>query len=57
MYYVYLDSFYGTELIGKSENYDEALNIKKDKDMQWQKGYRWSTRITTVPQKEYSSFD
>lgn len=57
MYYVYLDSFYGTELIGRSENYEEALKIKQDKDAQWQKGYMWSTRITTAPQKEYSSFD
>lgn len=57
MYYVYLDSFYGTELIGESENYEEALKIKQDKDSQWQTGYMWSTRITTDPQKEYSSFD
>ena len=45
MYYVYLDSFYGTELIGESENYEEALKIKQDKDSQWQTGYMWSTRI------------
>lgn len=57
MYYVYLDSFYGTELIGESKNYEEALKIKQDKDSQWQTGYMWSTRITTDTQKEYSSFD
>ena len=57
MFYVYLDSPYGTELIGKSEDLAVAEKIKADKDAKWQPGYMWSTRITDKEEKEVSYFD
>lgn len=57
MFYVYMDSFYGTELIGKSETREGAEKIKAEKDAQWKPGYMWHTRITDHEVKEFSCFD
>lgn len=57
MFYVYLDSFYGTELIGSSEDIKVAEKIKADKDAEWEPGFLWSTRITDKKEKEFSCFD
>lgn len=57
MFYVYQDSFYGTELIGRAETRERAEEIKADRDAKWEPGFLWSTRITDKPEKEFSCFD
>lgn len=57
MFYVYMDSFYGTELIGKSEDIKVAEEIKAEQDAKWEPGFLWSTRITEKEEKEFSCFD
>lgn len=57
MFYVYLDSPYGTELIGQSENCETVKKIKEEKDKQWKQGYLWQTRITEIKEKEFTCFD
>jgi hypothetical protein len=57
MYYVYMDSPYGTELIGKSKDKTEAEEIKATIDAKWEKGFLWSTRITEKPVREVSYYD
>lgn len=57
MFYVYMDSPYGTELIGRSEDRKEAERIKAEQDAKWECGFMWSTRITDREEKEFSCFD
>ena len=57
MYYVYMDSPYGTELIGRSADKAEAERIKAEQDAKWERGFLWSTRITEKPVREISYFD
>jgi hypothetical protein len=57
MFYVYLDSPHGTELIGQSMDRDTAEKIKKDKEADWKPGYLWNIRITSRPEKEFSFYD
>lgn len=57
MFYVYMDTPYGTELIGSSEDHNVARKIKEEQDAKWKPGYMWSTRITTKREKEVSYFD
>lgn len=57
MFYVYQDSPYGTELIGRSETREGAEKIKAERDADWKPGYLWSTRISEKPEKEVSYFD
>ena len=55
-YYVYLDSPAGTELIGRGDK-ETCERIKAEKDKQWRKGYMWSTRIESKPEKETNYWD
>ena len=57
MFYVYMDSFYGTELIGSAETHEGAEKIKAEQDAKWKPGYLWSTRITEHEVKEFTCFD
>lgn len=57
MFYVYMDSPYGTELIGYSEDRAEAEQIKAEQDAKWEPGFPWSTRIADKKEKEFSCFD
>ena len=57
MFYVYMDHFYGTELIGTAKTYPEAERIKAEKDKEWEKGFLWSTRISDKEEKEKNYFD
>jgi hypothetical protein len=57
MYYVYLDSSYGTELIGKSTDKSVVEKIKYEQDSNWKVGFMWSTRITEKEEKENSYYD
>lgn len=57
MFYVYIHTPYGTELIGKSEDHNKAREIKEKQDAKWKPGYMWSTCITTKELKEVSYFD
>jgi plasmid rolling circle replication initiator protein Rep len=57
MYYVYLDSPYGTELIGKSTDKSTAEKIKSEQDSKWEVGFMWTTRITENEEKENSYYD
>lgn len=57
MFYVYLDGYYGTELIGKSQTYEDAEKIKAKFDTKWKPGYLWRTRITDREEREFSCFD
>lgn len=57
MYYVYLQGYYGTELIGSSESLEEAQKIKAEQDAKWETGFMWDTKLTTVKQKETSYYD
>ena len=57
MFYVYLDSYYGTELIGESETREGAEKIKANQDAKWELGFLWHTRISEKKEKEFSCFD
>lgn len=57
MFYVYQDGICGTELIGKSETYEGAKQIKDERDAQWRPGYLWTTRISDKEEKETCIFD
>lgn len=57
MFYVYMDSPYGTELIGRSEDRKRAEEIKAEQDAKWERGFLWSTRITEKEVKEFTCFD
>lgn len=57
MFFVYQDSYYGTELIGSSETRDGAEKIKADRDAEWEPGFLWSTRITEKKERETTYFD
>ena len=57
MFYVYMDSPYGTELIGSSEDRKTAEEIKAKQDAKWEPGFMWSTRIEDHECKEFSCFD
>jgi hypothetical protein len=57
MYYVYLQGFYGTELIGSSESLEEAQKIKAEQDAKWEPGFMWDTKLTTTKQKETNYYD
>lgn len=57
MFYVYLDSTYGTELIGKSDDRSVAEKIKSEKDSKWEVGDMWATRLTEKEEKEISYYD
>ena len=57
MYYVYKDTYYGTELIGRAETIEKAEEIKNKEDEKWEQGFLWSTRITDKKEKEFSCFD
>lgn len=57
MFYVYLDSPYGTELIGRSEDRKRAEEIKAEQDAKWERGFLWNTRITEKEEKEFTCFD
>lgn len=57
MFYVYMDHYYGKELIGQSEDLEVAKKIKADQDAKWEPGFMWSTRITEKEEKEVSYFD
>lgn len=56
-YYIYLMSPYGTELIGITDSYEKALEIKANKDKDWKIGDFWNTTIETKKLKEYSYYD
>jgi hypothetical protein len=57
MYYVYLQGFYGTNLIGSSESLEEAQKIKAEQDAKWEPGFMWDTKLTTTKQKETNYYD
>ena len=57
MFYVYMNTPYGTELIGSSEDIAVAEEIKAKQDAKWEPGFLWHTRITDKKEKEFSCFD
>ena len=57
MFYVYLDSPYGTELIVKSDDRSVAEKIKSEKDSKWEVGDLWVTRLTDKEEKEITYYD
>lgn len=57
MFYVYLDSPHGTELIGQSMDKETADKIKADKEAELTRGELWNIRITSRPEKEFSFYD
>ena len=57
MFYVYMDSPCGTELIGSSEDRKRDEEIQAEKEAEWKPGYLWSTRITEKEEKEFTCFD
>jgi hypothetical protein len=57
MYYVYLDTPVGTELIGSATDKATADMIKSRKDADWEPGFMCSTRITERPEKETNFYD
>lgn len=56
IYYVYLNSPAGTELIGSGTK-ETCEKIKAEKDKEWQPGYFWHTEISEVKIKEYNLWD
>ena len=57
MFYVYLHSPYGTELIGKSNDRVKAEKIKEEQDKKWEPGFLWDTEITEREQREVSYYN
>ena len=57
MYYVYLDTPVGTELIGSTKYRVIAEIIKAKKDADWEPGFMWNTRITEHIEKETNFYD
>lgn len=57
MFYIYMDSPYGTELIGKADDRKKAEEIKAEQDAKWMPGFLWKTRIEEKEEKERSYFD
>lgn len=57
MYYIYLDTPVGTELIGSAANRLTAEKIKASKDADWEPGFMWDNRITECPEKETDFYD
>ena len=57
MYYVYLDTPVGTELIGSTKDREIAEMIKAKKDADWEPGFMWNTRITEHIEKETNFYD
>ena len=57
MYYVYLDTPVGTELIGSAKDRETAEMIKTKKDADWEPGFMWSTRITERIEQETNFYD
>ena len=57
MFYVYMDGFYGTELIGTANDLAGAEKIKAEQDAKLAPGYLWSTRICRIEEKEVSYYD
>lgn len=56
-FYVYLDTPYGIELIGSTEDPKKAEEIKASKYAKWKSEFLWSTRIEDHECKEFSCFD
>ncbi len=56
MYYVYLISPYGTELIGSGTK-EECEKVKANKDKEWKPGYYWYTELSQEKKKENSYYD
>lgn len=57
MFYIYMDSPYGTELIGKADDRETAEKIKAEQDAEWRIGFLWKTRIEEKEEKEFTCFD
>ena len=57
MFYVYLDTIYGTELIGKVKTIEKAKKIKEEQDKKWKVGDMWRTHISEKEEKELSFYD
>lgn len=57
MYYVYLDTPVGTELIGSAKDRETAEMIQAKKDADWEPGFMWSTRITERIEQETNFYD
>ncbi len=57
MYYVYLDTPVGTELIGSTKYKMVAEIIKAKKDADWEPDFMWNTRITEHIEKETNFYD
>ena len=56
-WYVYMDSFYGVELLGTYNTEEEALEAKAKKEADWKPGYLWTVFVTNKEQKEVSYYD
>lgn len=56
MYYVYLHSPCGTELIGKGTKLECELIVEKKQET-WKPGDMWSTEITNKEKKETNYWD
>ena len=52
MFYLYMNSPFGTELLAKSNDRDIIEKIQTDKESKWQPGDMWSTKIVEQEQKE-----
>lgn len=57
MFYVYMDSYYGKELIAKSEDRAVAEKIKADEEARRHPQDLWSVRISEQEEKEFTCFD
>ena len=57
MFYVYMDSYYGKELIGTSEDRAVAEKIKADEESKHRPGDLWSVRVSEKEEKEFTCFD
>lgn len=57
MYFVYLISPHGTELIGRSNDRSVAEKIKSEQDSKWEVGCMWTTELTEKEKEEVSYYD
>lgn len=55
-FYVYLESPYGKEMIGRYKTRAEAEQRKAEKEKEWKPGYLWHVTISTNSNEEYSLY-
>lgn len=57
MYYIFLHSFYGTELIATARSLEAAKKYQAEREANWEPGFLWSIQISPIKLKEVNYFN